>query len=308
VRAFREALARTGGGRVVAADTDPRAAALLEADAGRIIPRSDDPRFVPALLRVCRDERIGLLIPTRDDELPVLAEARGTFAENGTLVLVSDPVAVDTCRDKRRFVDAVLAAGLSAPRTFDDSASARLPAFVKPRVGKGGHGTRVVASAAALAAALAELGADAIVQEVVEAPEYTIDLFVAFDGRPISCVPRERVTVVAGESVVSRTVRDAGLTEACLRLASAIGLVGHVTIQAFRTPERVVFIEVNPRYGGAANLGFAAGAPTPEFAIRMARGERVESRLESYDDDLVMLRHAEDRFVHSAELDWPEVP
>ena len=120
-------------------------------------------------------------------------------------------------------------------------------------------------------------------------------------------MPRERVTVVAGESVVSRTVRDAGLAEACLRLAAAIGLVGHVTIQAFRTAERVLFIEVNPRYGGAANLGFAAGAPTPEYAIRIARGERVESHLESYDDDLVMLRHAEDRFVRPAQLQWPEV-
>ena len=154
----------------MAADTDPRAAALLEADAGRIIPRSDDPRFVPALLRVCRDERIGLLIPTRDDELPVLAEARGTFADSGTVVLVSDPVAVETCRDKRRFVEAVLSAGLSAPRTFDDPASTRLPAFVKPRIGKGGQGARIVGSAEAFAVALEELGTDAIAQEVVEAP------------------------------------------------------------------------------------------------------------------------------------------
>ena len=236
VRAFREALARIGNGRVVASDIDPRSAALFEADAGRIVPRSDDPAFIPALMQLCRDERIGLIVPTRDEELSIFAETRGRFSDEGTLVLVSDPDAIATCRDKHRFVGAVLGAGLLAPLTFEDPALAPLPAFVKPRIGKGGVGARIVASRADLAATLAALGGDAIVQEVVEAPEYTIDLFLALDGRPISCVPRERVLVVGGKSVVSRTVRDAGLTEASLRLAGAIGLIGHVTIQAFGHP------------------------------------------------------------------------
>ena len=92
------------------------------------------------------------------------------------------------------------------------------------------------------------------------------------------------------------------LVEATLRLCAAIGLVGQVTVQAFRVADRILFIEVNPRYGGAANLGFAAGAPTPEFAIRMARGERLTPQLGSYEVGLMMLRYAEDRFVREPSL------
>jgi carbamoyl-phosphate synthase large subunit len=115
-------------------------------------------------------------------------------------------------------------------------------------------------------------------------------------------VPRERVVVVDGESQIGRTVRDDRLRDATLRLAAALGLTGHVTVQAFRRGDEVLFIEVNPRYGGGASLGFAAGAPTPEFAVRIARGERIEPRLDAYEAGLSMLRFSDDRILRDTEL------
>ncbi len=305
VRAFRLALGRTGGGRVIAADISPLAAALYEADAGRLIPRSDDAGFIDALLDICETDGIGLLVPTRDEELPILADARDRFAAAGTVVLVSTGDAVETCRDKARFDVAVRAAGLDAPAVYADPSAARFPAFVKPRRGKGGRGTTRVDDAAGLSAAIEASGGEAVIQAFVDAPEFTVDAFLDFDGRPISCVPRERVVVVGGESVVGRTVRDPELVSATLRLCESIGLVGHLTVQAFRTPDAITFIEINPRYGGAADLGFEAGAPTPEYAIRAARGERLEPRLDAYESGLVMLRFSDDRFVREVDLIEP---
>ena len=305
VRAFADALARTGSGRVIAADIDPLAAALYAADAGRLIPRSDDPSFVDALLGICDVDRVGLIVPTRDEELPILARAASRLEAAGTRVLVSAADAVDTCRDKRRFVDAVRAAGLTAPAVYDDPAGVSYPAFVKPRLGKGGRGATRVDDATALAAAvktIEALGEEALIQAFVEAPEFTVDVFIDFEGRPISCVPRQRVAVVDGESVVGVTVRDPELAAAAIRLCSAIGLTGHLTVQAFRTATEVSFIEINPRYGGAANLGFEAGARTPEYAVRAARGERLEPRLDDYEAGLVMLRHSADLFVREDAL------
>jgi carbamoyl-phosphate synthase large subunit len=305
VRAFAETLASSGSGRVIAADISPLAAALYAADAGRLIPRSDDPSFIDALLRICDDDRVGLIVPTRDEELPILARAASRFDAAGTRVLVSAAEAVDTCRDKRRFVDAVRAAGLTAPAVYDDPAGVRYPAFVKPRLGKGGRGATRVDDATGLAAAVEAIeahGGEALIQAFVEAPEFTVDVFIDFEGRPISCVPRQRVAVVDGESVVGMTVRDPELAAAAIRLCSAIGLIGHLTVQAFRTATAVSFIEINPRYGGAANLGFEAGARTPEYAVRAARGEHLEARLDDYEAGLVMLRHSTDLFVREDAL------
>jgi carbamoyl-phosphate synthase large subunit len=304
VRAFQEAQRRLDGAKVLAADVSRWSPALYEADEIVDLPRTDDPGFVESLVRACADERIGLVVPTRDEELPVLAGARQRLADDGTAVLVSPPAAVTTCRDKVMFAAAVEAAGLDTPRIFP-TRDVPLPAFVKARIGAGGRGATVVTTRDALEAARAAIlatGNEPVVQEFIDGPEYTVDVFIDPDGRAISCVPRERVVVVAGESVVSRTVRDPGLRDAVLRLCAALGLMGHVTVQAFRSPARMAFIEINPRYGGAAHLGFEAGAPTPEFAIRSARGERLEPRLDDYEADLVMLRYADDKFLRSSEL------
>jgi carbamoyl-phosphate synthase large subunit len=305
VRAFRAALARLGGGRVLAADRNRWAVALLEADGVVELPPADDPTFPDSLEDACAREAIGLVVPTRDEELPVMASARDRLAGAGTVVLVADPDAVATCWDKVRFSEAVAAAGLDGPRILAGG-DVPLPAFVKPRTGAGARRSRVVHTTAELGearAAIEAVGDEPLVQEFIDAPEYTVDVFVDPAGRPISCVPRERVVVVAGESVVSRTVRDPELVAGTLRLCAQIGLTGHLTVQAFRTPGRIAFLEVNPRYGGAANLGFAAGAPTPEYAIRSARGDRLEPRLDEYEVGLVMLRYAEDRFVRDSPAD-----
>lgn len=303
VRAFRAALETLGGGRVIAADVSPLAAALYEADAAILVPRSDDPMFVETILESCRAEGVGLLVPTRDEELPVFAAARERFADHGVLVLVPEPEAVATCRDKLAFATACAAAGLSTPRVVPDPTPRDLPLFIRPRAGKGGEGARAVLDAKGLNGALLDLGKSAFSQELIEAPEFTVDLFVdPRDGRPISCVPRERMLVVGGETHVGRTVRDDRLRDAALRLASALRLTGHVTVQAFRRADEVLFIEVNPRYGGGASLGFAAGAATPEFAVKVARGDPLEPRLDDYEADLVMLRFSDDRFVRAPEL------
>ena len=65
---------------------------------------------------------------------------------------------------------------------------------------------------------------------------------------------------------------------------------------------------VSERHGASyldpgSNLGFAAGALTPEFAIRAALGQPLASRIGEFTDDLVMLRYTEDRFVAGSALD-----
>jgi carbamoyl-phosphate synthase large subunit len=173
--------------------------------------------------------------------------------------------------------------------------------FVKPRVGQAGRGTIRIDSSEQLV----QRGYDPehdILQEFVRDPEYTIDVFVDRAGSLISAVPRERVRVVAGESVVGRTVADDLLAGAAGRLALGLGLRAHVTVQAFRGTDCIRFVEVNPRYGGGAALGFAAGCPTPEWLVREALGQRLEPHVGRHQAGVWMFRHTEDLFLRDADL------
>jgi len=305
VRAFQAALAATGGGRVIAADVDPLAAALYVADAPLLVPRSDDRMFVPAILEACRDNDVSLVVPTRDEELPVFAEARGRFQAASVEVAVSAPEAIAACQDKARFASFCVTEGFESPSLLDPEGPLQYPVFVKARVGKGGRGATRAEDAAELTRAMDAIrraDGDPIVQRFQDGREVTIDVFADFRGNIISALVRERTVVVGGESWVGVTLDAPRLRDGAVALVRALGLICHVTVQAFEVDGSPVFIEVNPRYGGGAALGFAAGLPTPEFLVRAARGEPLEPVLDRPVPELVMLRHTDDVFLSPGQL------
>jgi putative hydrolase of the HAD superfamily len=65
-------------------------------------------------------------------------------------------------------------------------------------------------------------------------------------------------------------------------------------------------VEVNPRFGGGAALGIAAGVDTPAILIQLLRGEALPECLGEFEADLVMLRFTQDLFLNARALTSPE--
>ncbi|HME35368.1 MAG TPA: ATP-grasp domain-containing protein [Candidatus Sulfotelmatobacter sp.] len=303
VRAFQSALARRGGGSVVAVDTSPFAPALYLADRHFLVPPSTDPQFIDHIVGLCQRESVGLIVPTRDEELPIFAAARSRLEQQGRRVLVPSAETVRICQDKLAFVEFCRTHQFETPRTCQPHqwSHAEFPLFVKPRLGKGAQGARRVDHEGDLREAASD-PERWLIQEFVDCPEYTVDLLADFEGRVISAVPRLRQLVVAGESYVSRTVNEPVLITESARLATELRLVGHNTIQCFWDGKQVKFIEVNPRFGGAAALGIAAGADTPALLLRLLEGEAIPARLGEFQSDLIMMRFTDDLFLSASQL------
>lgn len=302
VQAFQRALA--GQGRVIAVDSSPYSPALYLADEHRLVPPSSDPHFVDHLVGLCQELEIRLLVPTRDEELVFFAENRSRFEAVGTKVHVSDPNAIRTCQDKWAFYTFCVKHGFGTPHTYDSADLPEYlayPVFMKPRWGKGSAGAKRVDTAMELQTLLDRWPA-MVIQEYLQAPEFTLDVFADFLGRVLSVVPRERLRVMAGESYVGCTRKEARLIEEGMRLVKALGLIGHNTVQCFLHKGEVKFIEVNPRYGGGANLGFAAGAPTPLYLVKLLNGEWLNPMIGDFRDNYVMLRYTNDLFLDEAAL------
>lgn len=301
VKAFRRALSEEGSGQVVAIDANPRSAALYFADKAYIVPAGLDKEFLKTVQNICIKHEIKLVIPTRDEELPFFAENRKSLEDVGVCVMVSSLDAVKLCQDKALFVEFCLKHGLSVPKTYKPADLFDFPVFVKSRFGKGSKGAFRANSRSELDCILGRLK-DPVIQECIEAPEYTIDLFADFSGKVISVVPRERLTIFGGESFIGRTCKNWNIINESIRLAEALNLIGHNTIQCFLHNGQVKFIEVNPRYGGAANLGFAAGAFTPRMLIRLVLGKEVKPCIGDFKEGLYMLRYTEDLFVDEVKM------
>jgi carbamoyl-phosphate synthase large subunit len=303
VRSFQSALSRKGGGRVIAVDASPYASALYVADRRYLVPPSDAPEFIDEVARLCKVESVSLLIPTRDEELSLFAEVRERFLSDGVRVMVPSADTVKTCSDKLRFLTFCAQHDFTVPRTFERNEwkTAEFPLFLKPRFGKGGQNARRVECEQELHFVVKD-PEQWVVQECVTWPEVTIDLLADFGGRVISVVPRLRRLVISGESYVGETIDSRNLIPEASRLAAELGLVGHNTIQCFWNSDVAKFIEVNPRFGGAASLSRAAGADSATALVRMVSGDKLPQQLGEFQKNLFMLRFSEDLFVEGKDL------
>src|SRR6185436_5453093 len=165
-------------------------------------------------------ERIGLVVPTIDDELTSFAGAAAAFRASGVLVAVSSAETTSICNDKYDTCRTLSAKGVAAAASFlprELPAAPAFPLFVKPRFGRGSVGAYMIRTAPELAF-FVDYVPDAVVQEYLDGPEFTIDMLCDFSGRPLSIVPRERVVIRAGVTDRGRTSKDArliALAESC---------------------------------------------------------------------------------------------
>lgn len=308
VRAFRkEAAALLPGAQVYAADLKPQLSAACQvADAAFAVPRVTSEAYVPALLALCRSHQIGLVIPTIDTELLVLAQHRAAFLAEGTHLVVSALELVRECRNKRLTADLFDRIGLPNPQIFTLD-TLQFPCFAKPVDGSCSQNIHTLRSAEELSPALrADPGM--MFMELIDKTiyqEFTIDLYYDRQHQLRCLVPRRRIEVRGGE--VSKGITDKGQLYQFLlqRLTVLPGAVGCITLQVFSHPqqESVYGIEVNPRFGGGYPLSYCAGANYPGWLIReYLRGESLAFQ-DDWEDKLLLLRYDDEVLVHGFTAD-----
>ncbi|SFM89016.1 ATP-grasp domain-containing protein [Methanolobus profundi] len=298
VKEFKKALAEEKDkGRVIGIDIDPLSAALYFCDEYAICPRLDSPDYLNFLEKLCIEKKVRLIVPTRDEDVLYLSKHK-KYIENRTMakVMVPDIEVAKICSDKFNFFRFLqehdLPAIMSWTEICDDIT---YPCAIKSRSGAGARKFYIAKDKEELNKLIENIE-DPIIQEYIEGIEYSIDYFTDFEGNYISQVPRVRMKVVSGESKIGITVNEQEITDLCISLATKIKLIGHNVIQCFKTTSgSLKIIEVNPRFGGASNLSFAAGRSTPLYLIKILNKSNI--KVKPFKEGLIMLRYSEDIFI-----------
>ncbi len=284
------------GGKVLATDHRPDLSVACHlADGAFAIARVDDAAYIPQLRAMCKIHEVGLIVPTIDPELELLARQRDEFAADGVQIAVSSEDFVSICRDKRMTASWFEGRALSAPRLVDPGGVTEFPIFAKPYDGSSGLGARVVASPSELTPSLLDNPRVIFVEYLspAEHDEYTVDMYYSRDGKLKCLVPRLRIETRAGEVSKSRTARIDAIEALCDRFGSIGGARGCITLQIFvhRRSKAIYGIEINPRFGGGYPLSYEAGAIFPRWLIdEYLLGKPVEY-CNDWESDLTMLRY-----------------
>ena len=289
-----------------ATDIDPYAAGLylVAEDRRGLIPPGDSDHFAEFVGAYCERHGIDVLIPTVDSELLPLAIRREALAAAGTQLVLATADTLRTCLDKWvlhqrcdgwvRVPESVV-----ADESFD-AAGRTLPVIVKPRVGSGSRGIRLIERLADLERI--ERDGSLLVQEHLPGPEYSLDVLARGDGRVVAVVPRERLKVDSGIAVTGRTVHDERLDAIARQVAERIGLTSVANVQVKGDVDGVpALLEVNPRFPGTMPLTVASGVNMPALCVDEALGTPIPGGPLTF-ADLAMVRHLEERFFAFEEI------
>jgi carbamoyl-phosphate synthase large subunit len=299
LQAFRAAAKRLGVKlRLIGSDTTATAPALKCADEQVLVPPASNDEYVAALLETVRRHRVDMLIPTIDTDLVSISAHRAEFEDAGCIPLIADPEVINICRDKILTHQFLENHGIDTPITYlpvsiRALSERRFPYFVKPRYGSASLLVHKADDETDLDYYLQKIP-DPIVQEFVEGLEHTLDVYVGLTGVPRCVVPRARWQVRSGEVSKGVVIKDREVMDAGRRVVEVLGrsVRGVVTLQCIVTSDRRVrFIEINPRFGGGAPLGIAAGADYPAWLIQELRGEKPEIQFDGFRHGLSMLRY-----------------
>lgn len=307
VRAFqRAAKALKVSLEVHGADANMLTPAMQLVDKPHVVPTIAAGGYTDALATIIKKNGIDLLIPLLDLELAPIAEARERFESLGCCALISLPSVVETCQDKLATYRSLLAAGLDTPETTPwvamiEQKKHRFPYYMKPRRGSAAKGNYVIRDEDELRV-LGKRVPDAIVQELVEGTEYTLDVYTGLDGTPRCVVPRKRLEVRTGEVSKGLVVKNPEIMEVGRRVADMLrDCRGVITVQCIATPRgQIRVIEINARFGGGVPLAIHAGADFPRWIIEEHLGKKPRINPTGFRDGVAMLRFDDSVFVRSA--------
>jgi carbamoyl-phosphate synthase large subunit len=260
------------------------------------VPRCSHSNFVSNTIDICRNEKVDLVIPTIDPELPIYAAHSKEFEVTGTKVLISGPRTIDIAFDKLRTNQWFVSHGFptvkqqSVQEVLDSLAQWKFPVIVKPRRGSASIGVRLVNDAEALQSLKDQPGL--LVESLAHGVEHTTNLFVDHSGRCLCAVPHQRLETRGGEVSKGMTVKNYKLMELARNVAEALpGAQGPLNLQGFVDDgDNVQFTEINARFGGGFPLAAEAGANFCRWILEDMCGLPSTAAFSDWRDRLLMLR------------------
>lgn len=195
VKNFQETLNRFfPGAKIYTTDMNPRLApAAYISDGCFEVLRVTDSQYIPQLLQLCKDNGIGMVVPTIDTELVVLAENKKLFEENEIAVSVSNLDFVKICRDKRNTGKFFEGHRIRVPKLIDRN-NPTFPLFAKPYDGSLSTNLHYIKNAEDLTKEILNdpklLFMEYIDREIYK--EYTVDMYYGRDHK-VKCRNQSRL-------------------------------------------------------------------------------------------------------------------
>ena len=280
--------------KIICTDSDPLySAASSFAHKYFKTPKINNANYIDSILKIAKENKVKIIIPTIDTELIKLSECRKIFLSHGIEVIISDPDFIKTCNDKRASSELFENLGFKVPKIFSKNAI-EYPCFCKPYDGSNSSGARIINSNNEITNKMHE-DKNLIYMELVPKnyAEYTVDVYFDQFSKLKCIVPRKRIEVRGGEVSKGITKRNFLYDDLLSKISEIKGARGCITFQFFvdEHNKNILGLEINPRFGGGYPLTISAKANYSKWILQEYIANKKINFFDGWESDLLMLRY-----------------
>lgn len=303
-------LKHNGERQVFVVGTDMKADATINqiADVARFVPPASAENYIDALLKVCKEEKIDVLIPGISQELPKLQERRAEFETIGTKVSVSDGEGLLIANDKIALYKYMMKKGFRIPKfriakSIDEFVKAcesigypQKAICVKMKDGSGSRGIRLIDSTMSrfdvfvsekpnsfyttyedMISLLREAPQmpELMVMDYLPGMEYSVDL-LAEHGKTLYIVGRESNVINASIPQEATLAYNEEAYQLSKGIVESLKLDGNVDLDfKFDADGHPQLMEINPRLAATLSVIAAGGCNLLYLRVKQLLGEKL---------------------------------
>ena len=302
VEYFKEALQNNG---LIHAANNIDTYAMKVADKSVITPLIYEDNYIDFLLDYCLKNSINAVISLFDIDLPILSKNKNKFTDKNISLIVSDFDFIQICNDKWLTYNFLLDNGFFTPVSFLSVSEVlealerneiRFPLIIKPRWGMGSIGIFEADNIEELHVLYQktlnnikcsylkyesnqELDKSVIIQEKLTGEEYGLDVFNNLKGEFLTCVPKKKLAMRAGETDSAEIIENEGLINIGKKISTLSKHIGNLDIDCFNIGKEFYILEMNCRFGGQYPFSHLAGVNFPKAILQLIQNEKVDDHI-----------------------------
>lgn len=254
---------RENGFKVIGTD-------ILEENVGKFfvdgfykVPKaSKEYEVIESYLTIVRKEKANWIISGPEEEIIILSKHKDVFASEGVYILHPDYESLNIITDKYNAYTFFKRKGISLPTTelaidIENTIKNSQGKFIlKPRKGRGSTNITVLSNVEDITPGVLKDPQAFIIQEYIGDSEYTVDILCDLYGKVLNIIPRRRIKVDSGITVIGETEKNEKLINITEKILSLIKIIGGACLQFVKSNETGVYYltDINPRLGGGAIL------------------------------------------------------
>lgn len=246
-------------------------------------PYIDDENFIPFLNDIIKKYQIDFIYPAHDSAVVELTKNKRKINAG---IISTDTTTVEICRSKEKTYKYLKDENF-IPNTYLPNDDLKFPLFLKPKIGQGSKGARIINSKVELKTYYSD---DNILCEYLPGEEITVDCYTDINGNLKVISPRVRMRIRNGIAVKSKRI---GMTDEIEYIAGRLNnkfkFKGAWFFQLKQNKElKYKLLEVSPRIPGTMGLSRNRGINFPLLTIYANRG--IDCKIIENDYDIILDR------------------